>query len=137
MELRNQLVEHLGIKEEELPFVGELLKIRSEDKEWEGALERLLHGFGISMLVPDSYYQLVSAFVNAHKLHDKQKKGIRLEYFRVPAESKYSNVSMEDLQASSAVNKINIKPNIPFYDWLEKELIRRFILQCVSLDYFE
>ena len=137
LELRNQLVEHLGIKEEELPFVGELLKIRSEDKEWEGEMERLLYGFGIRMLGPDSYYQLVPAFVNAHKLHDKQKKGIRLEYFRVPAESKYSNVSMEDLQASSAVNKINIKPNIPFYDWLEKELIRRFNLQCVSLDDFQ
>lgn len=137
LELRSQLIEHLGIKEEQLPFVGELLKVRSEDKEWEGALERMLHGFGISMLVPDSYYQLVSGFVNAHKLHDKQHKGIRLEYFRVPAESKQGTISIEDLQASSAVNKINIKPNTPFYDWLEKELIRRFNLQCVSLEEFQ
>ena len=60
LDIRNQLVRHLGIREEEIPFVGELLKVRSEDKEWEGALERLLHGFGISMLVPDRYYHLVS-----------------------------------------------------------------------------
>lgn len=137
LELRNQLVEHLGIKEEKLPFVGELLKVRTEDNQWEGALERMLHGFGISMLVPDAYYPLVSGFVNASKLQDKQHRGIRLEYFRVPAESKQIAVSIDDLQASSAVNKINIKPDTPFYEWLEKELICRFNLQCVSLEEFQ
>lgn len=137
LELRNQLVHHLGIREEELPFVGELLQVRSEDKEWEGALERLLHGFGISMLVPDRYYRLVSSFVNAHKLHDKQNRGIRLEYFRVPAENKLYHTSDEDISPSSVVNKIDIKPDTPFYNWLEKELIRRFNLQCVSLEEFQ
>lgn len=137
LELRSQLVRHLGIREEELPFVGELLQVRSEDKEWEGALERLLHGFGVSMLVPDRYYHLVSGFVNAHKLQDKQNRGIRLEYFRVPAETKLYHTSDEDLSPSSAVSKLDIKPDTPFYNWLEKELIRRFNLQCVSLDDFQ
>lgn len=137
LELRGQLVRHLGIREEEIPFVGELLQVRSEDKEWVGALERLLHGFGISMLVPDRYYQLVSGFVNAHKLHDKQNRGIRLEYFRVPAESKLHHTSDDDLSPTSAVSKIDIKPGTPFYNWLEKELIRRFNLQCVSLEEFQ
>lgn len=137
LELRGQLVRHLGIREEEIPFVGELLQVRSEDKEWEGALERLLHGFGISMLVPDRYYQLVSGFVNAHKLQDKQNRGIRLEYFRVPAESKLHHTSDDDLSPTSAVSKIDIKPGTPFYNWLEKELIRRFNLQCVSLEEFQ
>ena len=137
LEIRKQLVEHLGICEEELPFVGELLQVRSEDKEWEGALERLLRGFGISMLVPDRYYHIVSGFINANKLQDNRHKGIRLEYFRIPEESKQYNTLVEDLSPSSAVNKINIKSNTPFHNWLEKELVRRFNLQCVSLNEFQ
>lgn len=135
LEIRNQLVKHLGIREEEIPFVGELLKVRAEDKEWEGALERLLHGFGISMLVPDRYYHLVSGFVNSHRLQDKFQKGVRLEYFRVPAENKLYHV--DEVSSSSVINKIDIKPNTPFYNWLEKELVRRFDLQCVSLEEFQ
>lgn len=108
LEIRKQLVENLGIREEEIPFVGELLQVRSKDKEWEGALERLLRGFGISMLVPDRYYHLVSGFVNANKLQDNRHKGIRLEYFRIPAESKQQSALIEDLSPSSAVNKISI-----------------------------
>ncbi len=134
LDIRNQLVRHLGIREEEIPFVGELLKVRSEDKEWEGALERLLHGFGISMLVPDRYYHLVSGFVNTNRLQDKFQKGVRLEYFRVPAENKLYQI--EDVSSESVINKIDIKPNTPFYNWLEKELVRRFDLQCVSLEEF-
>lgn len=134
LDIRNQLVRHLGIREEEIPFVGELLKVRSEDKEWEGALERLLHGFGISMLVSDRYYHLVSGFVNTNRLQDKFQKGVRLEYFRVPAENKLYQI--EDVSSESVINKIDIKPNTPFYNWLEKELVRRFDLQCVSLEEF-
>lgn len=134
LDIRNQLVRHLGIREEEIPFIGELLKVRSEDKEWEGALERLLHGFGISMLVPDRYYHLVSGFVNTNRLQDKFQKGVRLEYFRVPAENKLYQI--EDVSSESVINKIDIKPNTPFYNWLEKELVRRFDLQCVSLEEF-
>lgn len=134
LDIRNQLVRHLGIREEEIPFVGELLKVRSEDKEREGALERLLHGFGISMLVPDRYYHLVSGFVNTNRLQDKFQKGVRLEYFRVPAENKLYQI--EDVSSESVINKIDIKPNTPFYNWLEKELVRRFDLQCVSLEEF-
>lgn len=137
LEIRTQLAQHLNIREEDIPFVGELLRVRSEDKEWEGALERLLHGFGISMLVPDRYYPLVSGFVNAHRLQDRQNKGVRLEYFRVPTENKLYTTTLEDLPASSAINKIDIKPDTPFYNWLEKEMTRRFNLQCVSLSEFQ
>lgn len=134
LEIRSQLVEHLNISEDELPFVGELLQVRSDEKEWEGALERLLRGFGISMLVPDRYYHLVSGFVNANKLQDRHQKGVRLEYFRVPVEKRQNDISTIDLSPASVINKIDIKPNTPFYNWLERELVRRFDLQCVSLE---
>lgn len=137
LEVRAQLAKQLGIEEDEIPFVGELLKVRKEDKEWEGALERLLRGFGISMLVPDKYYPLVSGYVNAYKLTDRRNKGIRFEYFRVPISGTSRNLNQEEPDATSVVNKIDIKPGTPFSEWLEEQLIKRFNLRCVPLEEFK
>lgn len=137
MEMRTHLAEQLGIAETEIPFAGELLKVRKEEKEWEGALERLLRGFGISMLVPDQYYPLVSGYVNASRLTDKRNKGVRLEYFRIPSESNFLHLNKKEPEAASVVNKIDIKPDSPFTDWLENELLGRFDLNCVSLEEFK
>ncbi len=40
----------------DLPFAGELIQVRPEEQAWEGAAERLLHNFGLSLLVPDRHY---------------------------------------------------------------------------------
>jgi uncharacterized protein YPO0396 len=31
-----------------LPFVGELIQVRSEEQGWQGAIERVLGGFALS-----------------------------------------------------------------------------------------
>lgn len=137
LEIRSQIAESLGISETEIPFAGELLKVRNAEKEWEGALERLLHGFALSMLVPDAYYPQVSGFINANRLMDKNQKGVRLEYFRIPQGQKLQTGQLEDLHPNSAVFKLEIKPDTPFRNWLEKELVHRFDLKCVSLEEFQ
>ena len=51
--------------------------MRSEDRDWEGAIERLMHSFGLSLLVPDADYARVAQWV------DRTHLGERLVYFRV------------------------------------------------------
>ena len=51
--LRAALCQALRRAEDQMPFAGELLQLRDEERDWEGAAERLLHGFGLSILVPD------------------------------------------------------------------------------------
>ena len=58
-------------------FAGELLQVRAEEREWEGAIERLLHNFGLSLLVRDVHYSRVAEWV------DRTHLGGRLVYFRV------------------------------------------------------
>src|SRR5690606_21295301 len=41
--IRQEISSALNIPLEEMPFVGELLKVRPEDIKWEGVLERLLN----------------------------------------------------------------------------------------------
>lgn len=136
LNIREQLADALEINEEEIPFVGELLKVNDYEKDWEGALERLLRGFGLSMLVPDKHYTQISNYINARRLMDSRNKGMRFEYFKVPYSNKPNKFS-NDIDADSVVNKIDIKSDTPFENWLESELQKRFNLRGVSIEEFQ
>ncbi|MHA7135280.1 ATP-binding protein [Oerskovia turbata] len=79
LDLRARLCSDVGLSDADLPFAGELLGVRAEHAEWEGAAERVLRGFALSLLVPAQHYDAVSAWINAHDLRSK------LVYHRVPA----------------------------------------------------
>ncbi|MCX9158560.1 ATP-dependent exonuclease SbcCD, C subunit-like protein [Niveibacterium sp. 24ML] len=120
--IRDALCSALGIGEDELPFAGELIQIREDEREWEGAAERLLRGFGLALLVPDVYYKAVAEWV------DRQHLGARLVYFHVrPRKGGQQGVL---LHAQSLVRKLSIKQDSPHYEWLEQELRSRFDVAC-------
>jgi uncharacterized protein YPO0396 len=119
--MREMLCQALALPESEMPFAGELLQVREDERDWMGAAERLLRNFGLSLLVPDAHYPRVSAWV------DKTHLRGRLVYFRVrePARGELST-----LHPDSLVRKLMIKPDSAFYDWLERELTHRFDFAC-------
>lgn len=135
LNIREQLADVLNISEEEIPFAGELLRVHENEKDWEGALERLLRGFGVSMLVPEKHYNQISNYINQRRLMDARNKGMRFEYFKVPFSTKPNKYV--DIDNDSVVNKIEIKADSPFESWLEAELQKRFNLHCVSLEEFQ
>ena len=120
---RTALCQALGLPEEEMPFAGELLQIRDEERDWEGAVERLLRNFGLSLLVPDKHYPAVVNWVDSTHLQG------RLVYFRVRASARNEP---PDLHRDSLARKLVIKPDSPFYDWLEREVAHRFDLACCT-----
>lgn len=121
MAIRRALCAGVGVKEEEMPFAGELIRVRERERDWEGAIERLLHSFGLSLLVPDEHYAAVAAWVEENNL-----KG-RLVYYRV---RKRAVPELPQLHPDSLVKKIALKPDSTFYVWLEAEVCRRFDLAC-------
>jgi uncharacterized protein YPO0396 len=123
IQVRSALAGALGLAEDQLPFAGELLRVRDEDREWEGAAERVLRSFGLSMLVPDGHYRAVSQWVD-----DNQLRG-RFVYFHVRAARKGDTNS---LHKDSLVRKLSIKPDSDFYDWVYAEVIRRFDMTCCT-----
>ena len=135
LNIREQLADVLEINEEEIPFAGELMKVNENEEDWEGALERLLRGFGVSMLVPEKHYHQISNYINRRKLSDNRNKGMRFEYFKVPYSFKPGKYNHID--ADSVVNKIDIKSDSPFENWIGTELQKRFNLRCVSLEEFQ
>jgi len=122
VEKRKQLCQNLVIREDELPFVGELLEVREEEASWEGAIERLLHNFGLSLLVPEEHYKAVMQWVNRTSL------GMRLVYYRVRPEVSLAVPGRPHTWAVS--EKLRMKPKTPFGLWLTRELRQRFTHVC-------
>ena len=128
LRLRATLCEAAGLGPDTLPFVGELLQVRDEERAWEGAIERVLHGFGMSLLVPDELYPQVA------EAADRTHLGGRLVYFRVKPRVSTAHVVAGP---ASLVRKVSIKPDSEHYGWLEAELARRFDYTCCdTLDQF-
>jgi uncharacterized protein YPO0396 len=119
--IREALCTALAIAEEELPFAGELIQVREDERDWQGAAERLLRGFGLALLVPEAHYKAVAEWV------DRQHLGARLVYFHVrPRKAAPAGA----LHPQSLVRKLAIKPDSPHYEWLEQELRHRFDVAC-------
>lgn len=119
--MRHALCNALNLAEEEMPFAGELLRIREEERDWEGVGERMLRNFGLSLLVPDRHYSQVAEWVDRTHL-----KG-RLVYFRVRDGVR---TEVPSLHPDSLARKVAVKPDSPYYDWLEREIGRRFDVAC-------
>jgi uncharacterized protein YPO0396 len=121
--MRAALCGALALREDAMPFAGELIQVREGERDWEGAVERLLHGFALSLLVPDVHYAQVAEWVDQTQL-----KG-RLVYFRVRAATRSE---LPSLHPDSLVRKLSVKPDSPFYQWLDREVAHRFDVACCS-----
>jgi uncharacterized protein YPO0396 len=129
--LRAALCQALKLDEALMPYAGELVQVRDDERDWEGAAERLLRSFGLSLLVPDAHYAAVSEWVDGNQLKS------RFVYFRVRPGKKDLRGELPFLHPDSMARKLAIKPDSPFYAWLERELAHRFdIACCTSPDQF-
>jgi uncharacterized protein YPO0396 len=124
--LRAGLCEALGLREADMPFAGELIQVREGERDWEGAAERLLRSFGLSLLVPDAHYALVNDWVDRTNLRN------RLVYFRVRVGRRDARAEMPSLHPDSLVHKLAIRADSPFHAWLEREIAHRFDVACCS-----
>lgn len=121
--LRSALCEALELDEDDMPFAGELVQVREEERDWEGAAERLMRSFGLSLLVPDAHYAAVADWVDRTHLRG------HLVYYRVRTGKRGE---LPELHRDSLARKLSIKPDSPFYDWLEHELAQRFNVACCA-----
>lgn len=123
--IREEICAALGATPDDLSFVGELLKVRDEDVSWEGVLERLLHSFAQDLIVPEGLYPQVSHYVNDNHLAG------RLVYRRVnPARQPDRLPSRLEQPGALAYEKLEIKRDTPYHDWLAERLMQQFGYVC-------
>lgn len=120
--LRSQLCTALSISQDQLPFAGELLEVKESENEWEGAIERLLHSFALSLLVPEAHYARVGHWVDEHHL------GQRLVYFAVRSQQR----ELPQLHPYAVATKLEVKQQTVFTKWLTCELAHHFSHVCCN-----
>ncbi len=123
IQIRAALCAALDLNVDDMPFAGELIQVRDDERDWEGAAERLLRGFGLALLVPDAHYKAVADWVDGAHLRG------RLVYFHVRPRKA---AQLPDLHRDSLVRKLAIKPDSTPFDWLERELANRFDVACCA-----
>ncbi|HEX4044419.1 MAG TPA: ATP-binding protein, partial [Gammaproteobacteria bacterium] len=127
--LRQTMASVLQVEEKVLPYIGELLQVAEQAKQWEGAIERLLHQFGLSLLVPEEWYTPVNHYVERTRLQG------RLIYYRAKLEK--NSPTLTSIIADSLLNKIQVKADSIFYAWLQQEVNIRFnYVCCEDMDEF-
>ncbi len=127
--LRERLCSALGITDDTLPFAGELIEVRPEARNWEGAAERLLHAFAQTLLVPARHYDVVAGWVNANHL------AARIVYYRVGEDVPALRTTRGAKHALS--EKLRLKDDSPLYNWLQREVDKRFDhVCCPSIEQF-
>lgn len=139
--VRADLCAAIGCKESDLPFVGELLQVKAEEKAvWESAIEKVLHGFGLSLLVPEEYYRDVVNYVHTHNL------GMRLVFYRIKESdfdgsmgsmgmamtSQLGSFNRPVVGSNSLPRKLEIKQDKVFYPYLKQRLERQFNFVCTD-----
>ncbi|MFZ2238821.1 MAG: ATP-binding protein [Gordonia amarae] len=70
-EMRRMLANHLQIDESELRYVAELVELRPDAGRWRLAVEKVLRGAGLRLLVPDEHFRAALRYVNSHDMRGR------------------------------------------------------------------
>lgn len=131
-EIREELINHLGASKEEIPFIGELIKVKENELAWESSIEKVLHNFALRLIVTPKYYSKVNEYVNSNNLRG------RIRYDKYEEQDYLKNLRHKEIQENSLVNKIEIKPKTHYFEWIENYLENQFDFACVdNLSEFE
>jgi uncharacterized protein YPO0396 len=120
--IRSRIADSVGVAADAMPFAGELIEVRSVYNDWTGAIERLLRGFGLSLLVPEALYRPAAEFINSTRL------GLRLTFHRVPSRA----LMPPPLSNDRVPGRLEFRTEHPLHLWVVTELVRRFNHRCCA-----
>ena len=123
--IRDEILSAVGATKEEIPFIGELIKVKESEGAWEYAIEKVLHHTALHLVIPPKFYSKVNAYVNTHNL-----KG-RIRYY------KYEQVPPKIFQQPRQeqrllLDKIEIKLKHPYSLWVEYLIENQHNFVCVE-----
>ena len=125
-EIREMILQQTNAKPEEIPFIGELVKVKESEKVWESSIEKILHNFALRLVVPEKYYQQVSQFVNRHNLQG------RIVYQRYENTISLTNFQSRKYNENRLIEKIEFNPQSIYSDWVKDVIIDNYNYVCVN-----
>ncbi len=116
---RSDLAEALNLAEKQLPFVAELVEVKTEEKHWRGAIERAIGSHRERILVPSDQMKTALRWIN----NRHNKVHVRLQDAKEPA-------SQPSFFQDGFTRKLNFK-NHPHREAL-KALLASIDRHCVD-----
>ena len=124
-EIRQEILNYIGASEPEIPFIGELIQVLPKEKNWELAIEKVLHTFALRLIVPEKYYKKVNEYVNENNLRG------RIVYERFQGETSFMN-TMIAKDKDSILTKIEIKRQSEYANWIENQIKTNYNYICTT-----
>ncbi|MCC2319889.1 ATP-binding protein [Cellulomonas xiejunii] len=118
---RAALAQAAGLTPEDLPFVAELVEVRTEHEPWRDAFNLALGGFATLILLDVAHLQ---AFRRAI---DSVRTGRRIRFEGVPTDLR-DDVGLD---GRTLPGRLDYRQS-PFTGWLKSELASRFAYVCVD-----
>ena len=125
-QIREMLLEHTGATKEEIPFVGELIKVNESELGWEGAIEKILHHFALHLIVPDQYYHEVNRFINQTNLRG------RITYYHYHTYNSLAGMEQFRDTGNRLLDKIEIQSNSIYEEWIRDTIFNKYNYACVD-----
>lgn len=122
--IRNEIIDAVGATEKEIPFIGELVKVGEDAREWEPAIERLLHNFALRLIVPEEYYREVNRYVRENDLRG------RIIYHRFNKKEVAPQIFQQQ-DENELIHKLAFKPSA-YSEWIKNEISTKFNHLCVD-----
>ncbi len=123
-EIRDEILQAVGATANEIPFIGELIRVKDNEKDWENSIEKILHNFGLRLIIPERYYKPVSEYVNSHNLRG------RIVYHRYEETS--SLRGFLNPPPNCLLNKLEFNTKSPYWSWVEDAIGDHYNYACVS-----
>jgi len=126
-ESREVLAEAAGLDPEELPFVGELVEVRTEFEPWREAFNLALGGFATTLLIDVAHLPAFRAAIDA------VRTPVRLRYEGVHTAG-FTNRGLDangGRDTDTLPGRLDYQAS-PFTGWLQERLDDRFGFVCVD-----
>jgi len=123
--IREDILEAVCANKNEIPFIGELIKVDENCQDWEFAIEKLLHSFALRIIVPEKYYKAVNKYVNSTNLNGK------IFYYRYKETDTLLENRIEDSE-KTVYSKLNFKPDSNYKNWVQEQIFEQFNFYCAD-----
>lgn len=118
-DVRNWICQDLNLTDNDIPYIGELLDVKDDEKSWQGAIERALGGLTNTLLVSQNHYKQVTAWLNQNHTGLHIRVQVVKEYYQE-----------KDILENGFVDKLKFKTH-HFEKWL-KQFLCHYDLLCVD-----
>tara|TARA_B100000378_G_scaffold277056_1_gene276410 strand:- start:43936 stop:47331 length:3396 start_codon:yes stop_codon:yes gene_type:complete len=123
--IRENILTVTGASKKEIPFVGELIKVKDEQLKWQPSIEKVLHSFALQLIVPEKYYKKVNSYVNDTNLRGK------ITYLRY-TDSLLSGFNTSYQDDDKLISKLEFKKDSSYADFIEDNIVSRYNYLCVE-----